>query len=112
MSTHQLTVYFRGENMNGKWTQEEFEEYHKKNPNIYRMFCRFALQIANKRKRFSAKMIFHRIRWETIVGDEYGDFKIDDGWISHYSRKFMKDYPQYDGIFETRTRKDSYFKGE
>lgn len=94
--------------LHGKWTREAFEEFHADNPQIYAMFVRFALQVSERRKRFSAKMIFHRIRWETMIGSNDDEFKIDDGWISHYSRKFIEDYPQYDGLFEFRTRAKSY----
>lgn len=98
--------------MNGKWTQEAFDLYDQENPQIYAMFVRFALQVAHRRKRFSAKMIFHRIRWETMIGQDDGDFKIDDGWIAHYARKFIREYPQYDGLFEFRTRRNSYHREE
>jgi len=91
----------------GKWTHDNFLKHHEKHPEIYAMFCRFALQVAKRRKYYSAKSVFHRIRWETMI-TERGDFKIDDGWIAHYARKFMSDYPQYDGFFGTRKRVVSY----
>ena len=94
--------------MNGKWTQENFEKHHQANPEIYDMFVRFAKEAAEKRTYYSAKSIFHRIRWETMISDKDGDFKIDDGWISHYARKFMTDYPQHEGFFSIRHRKESY----
>ena len=37
-----------------------------------------------------------------------GEYKIDDGWIAHYARKFMSDYPEYEGFFKTRDRAISY----
>jgi len=95
--------------MHGKWTHENFELHHAEHPEIYEMFCRFALQVVNLRDHYSAKSIFHRIRWETMVGEQYpASFKIDDGWISHYARMFMEDYPQYEGFFQTRLRQNSY----
>jgi hypothetical protein len=51
--------------------------------------------------------VFHRVRWETFIGNT-GDFKIDDGWISHYARKFAKEYPEHENLFEFRVRKKSY----
>ena len=94
--------------MHGKWTKEAFNKYDQEHPEIYEMFVKFALQAGAKRERFSAKMIFHRIRWETLVGDAEGDFKIDDGWISHYARKFVQDYPKYNNLFSFRNRLNSY----
>lgn len=93
--------------MNGKWTKENFDVFHTEHPAIYAQFCKFAKQAAQFKEYYSAKAIFHRVRWETMVTGE-GDYKIDDGWISHYARKFMEDYPQYDGFFKTRTRAESY----
>ena len=91
----------------GKWTPEAFAEHHAKHPEIYKRFCHYAKQAAARRKHYSAKSVFHRVRWDTEIG-ERGDFKIDDGWISHYARKFMADFPEYEGFFETRTRRVSY----
>jgi len=93
--------------MAGKWTRDNFVKFDATNPEIYRMFCKFALQVAARREHFSAKCIFHRIRWESAVGTG-GDYKIDDGWISHYARKYMHEYPQHDGFFELRQRRGSY----
>jgi hypothetical protein len=94
--------------MNGKWTKENFIEHHKNNPEIYEMFVMFALKVAKVRSYYSAKNIFHRMRWETAIEERGGDFKIDDGWISHYARKFMDDFPDHADLFKTRTRINSY----
>jgi hypothetical protein len=91
----------------GKWTKENFETYDVEHPDIWDMFRMFSLQVASRREHFSAKCVFHRIRWETVVGNK-GDYKIDDGWISHYARKFAKEYPEHNELFQFRTRKDTY----
>ena len=91
-----------------KWTTENFLTYDAENPHIYALFEIFALQIAKRRKHFSAKCIFHRIRWESAVGEVNGDYKIDDGWISHYARKFVANHPQYADLFTFRLRSDSH----
>ena len=94
--------------LNGKWTKENFETHHNENPEIYNMFCKFAEKMAKVKKHYSAKAIFHRMRWETAINEKDSDFKIDDGWISHYARKFLQEYPQYDNFFKVRTLKESY----
>jgi len=98
--------------MNGKWSQENFIDHHQANPQIYDMFVEFALQVAARRSYYSAKNIFHRIRWETMIEESDSQFKIDDGWISHYARKFVQDYPEHCNLFSFRTRKNSYHGGE
>jgi len=97
----------RNSNMHGKWTRENFNEFHRNNPEIYNLFVKFTNMVTPRKKYYSAKAIFHRIRWETMITGE-GDYKIDDGWISHYARKFMDDYPQHSGFFQTRERRNSY----
>ena len=74
---------------------------------IYLLSLQRWLHIENK--YYSAKAIFHRIRWESMISGE-GDYKIDDGWISHYARKFIDDFPQHSGFFKTRDRQNSYHK--
>jgi len=93
--------------MNGKWTKENFSTYHTNNPEIYNLFVKFTMMATQHKRYYSAKAIFHRIRWETMITGE-GDYKIDDGWISHYARKFMDDFPQHSGFFQTRERRNSY----
>jgi hypothetical protein len=79
--------------MNGKWTKENFNLHDEKNPAIYELFVKFALQVAKRRSYYSAKNIFHRMRWETMIEEKESEFKIDDGWISHYARKFVNELP-------------------
>ncbi len=97
--------------MKNKWTADNFLIYDADHPEIYEYFERFALEIAKYRKHFSAKCVFHRIRWETALGG-MGEYKIDDGWISHYARKFALLNPDYEDLFEFRSRKNSYHAPE
>lgn len=98
--------------MHGKWSKENFERHHAENPRIYALFVRYAMKAAAARPYYSAKAIFHRVRWYSEIEEKNSEFKIDDGWISHYARKFMEDYPQHKGFFETRKRRNSYHNDE
>jgi hypothetical protein len=89
-----------------------FNLHDEKNPAIYELFVKFALEVAKRRSYYSAKNIFHRMRWETMIEEKESEFKIDDGWISHYARKFVNEHPQYSELFEFRERANSYHKGE
>ncbi len=94
--------------MHGKWTNENFIKHHNDNPNIYHMFEEYALEAARYRSRYSAKAIFHVMRWNTMIAEKETEYKIDDGWISHYARLFMERNPNHSKLFETRLRKDTY----
>ena len=93
--------------MNGKWTADNFKKYDNENPELYEFFVKFTKISAQHREHYSAKAIFHRIRWETMITGD-GDYKVDDGWISHYARKFMEEFPKFNGYFQTRDRVKSY----
>ena len=94
--------------MHGKWTKENFELFHNENLLVYDLFEKFALQASSIRDRYSARGIFHRIRWETMIQQTGAVYKIDDGWSPHYARMFMEKHPHLNSFFETRIRKESY----
>ena len=96
--------------MHGKWSKENFNLHHKSNPEIYHMFEKYAIQASKYRGKYSAKIIFHIMRWNTMIEESDSEYKIDDGWISHYARLFMENNPKLSGFFETRVRKESYHK--
>jgi hypothetical protein len=82
----------------------KFKAYHEANPQIYEAFKAYTFKaIAKQYKRFSAEFILNVIRWETaITGKE--QFKINNNYKALYARLFMRDFPQYEGYFETRKR--------
>lgn len=95
----------------GKFTPENFENYHKQNPEIWEKLVEYAFKAVreHQRKHFSVKAIMYIIRWFTPITDDQPDqFKINDGWISHYNRKLIREYPELADYFETRERRGSY----
>jgi len=98
--------------MHGKWTRENFEIYHQENPKVYELFCYYSKIAASKRERYSARGIFHQLRWHTMVREKEGEYKLDAGWTPHYARKFMKEFPEHKDFFETRIRVHSYHTHE
>lgn len=85
-----------------------FLQFDRDNPEFYRLFCRFTLQlIAAGKSRLSSKLIVERIRWETLIKTTDTDFKINNNFTPYYARKFMADFPNHAGLFETRITKAS-----
>ena len=83
-----------------------FTDFHDKNPEVYELFVRFTFEaIKRGHKRLSAWMITNRIRWETTVVTVNCEYKVSNDYIALYSRKFMRDYPQYDGFFKAKEMK-------
>ena len=83
---------------------EKFERFHVKNPHVYQLFKRYALEASIRERRFSARTIIHRMRWFTQVEtDDPDGFKINDHWSPYYARMFVEDFPQYEHFVERRT---------
>jgi hypothetical protein len=82
---------------------EDFKTFHKENPEVYKLFSRFAYEAINKgHTRLSAEMIINRIRWETSVVTTDKDYKINNDYKPFYSRMFMVQNPKYNLFFHKR----------
>ena len=78
-----------------------FDRFNQANPQFYQLFTRYALQlIAAGHGRLSSKMIVERIRFELMVQKE--PLSINNSYTPYLARKFMADFPNHDGVFETR----------
>lgn len=78
------------------------ESYDRENPQIWQYFKQFSLQMLNRGyKRIGSKMIFERIRWETMITGD-GTFKVNNNYTPYYARKFERLFPEYEGVFAKR----------
>ena len=83
------------------------QEFHAKHPEVWVLFERFSLQLIKRGfKHYSARGVWHRIRWETATPrymekDDQG-FKLGNNHTPFYARAFMKRYPEYGEFFRTR----------
>lgn len=86
---------------------EKWAEYHKKNPDFYRLFVQYSLEaIKAGHTRLSPWLIANRIRWESLITITKTDtYKVPNDFIAIYSRKFSKDYPDHSDFFATRPLK-------
>lgn len=84
-----------------------FNQFHNDNPQVYEMFKKFTfMAIRRGHNRLSAWMIANRIRWETSIETiSVEDYKISNDYIALYARKFMSDYPEYNGFFQIKEMK-------
>tara|TARA_R110002153_G_scaffold186178_1_gene339327 strand:+ start:1299 stop:1592 length:294 start_codon:yes stop_codon:yes gene_type:complete len=84
-----------------KHLEEKFKDYHKQNPEVYKLFKQFAQQAKFSGKtHYSANSIFERIRWHVEV-ETLGDrFELNNNYRPYYARKLMIDYPEtFAGFF-------------
>jgi len=94
----------RSEQQTGQTIQQTFEEYHRKNPVVYRVFKNYCfLCIKDGYSKYSSKAIIERTRWHfnfDIKGNY--DFKINSNFTSRYSRMFAEEYPEHKAFFNYR----------
>lgn len=85
-----------------------FADFHRANPEVFRLFCRFAEQLRKTQDRGSAEQVWQRLRWEVRMWtDEQfsGRFKLDNRYRSKYARLLVKVDPSFKGWFRFRTRR-------
>ena len=91
---------------------ENFEKFHGDNPQVYRLFKRFALlAIQSGRSRYSSDMISHRIRWHVEIETTGEPVKMNDHYTAYYARLFEADHPEHQGFFRKRKLKSAEREG-
>jgi len=87
-------------------TQTRFEAFHEENPHVYEMWKKLTWRAVERGyQHIGAKLIGELIRWETGIMTTGTDYKFPNQWTPYYARKFMKEFPQHEGLFRTRTSK-------
>lgn len=83
---------------------EAFWAFHEANPEVYNLFDRFTRELIGARyPHGSAKLIFERIRWETMVLTRgSGPVKLNNNFTSRYARLWEHRNPQHKGFFRQR----------
>lgn len=79
-----------------KTTRDKFIIFDRENPNVYKLYKKFAFQIIKKGyNRIGSKMIIERIRWETAINTNDEHFKINNNNSPYYARKFCVEFPEH-----------------
>ena len=80
-----------------------FLVHHAENPHVYVLFDKFTWQVIRAGfNRYSARAIFHRIRWYTNIETSDPTFKLNNNHSPYYARMWMEDHPEFPEFFETR----------
>jgi len=80
---------------------ETFDKLHEMQPEIFELFEKFTLQVAQTKKHYSANAIIDRIRWHTEI-EGHGTFKINAVIVPFYARMFIQKHPELKGFFRMR----------
>jgi hypothetical protein len=90
-----------------KALKDRASTYHVEHPEVYELFKRFAFEVIDAGyDNYSARGIFHRMRWHTEIEMSGERFKINSTHSPYYARKFHQDFPIYRGFFRTRVLGD------
>lgn len=74
--------------------EKKFNEFDQSNPEVWRMFQMFAHQMAEKGHQvLSSKLIFERMRWETMMRSTDPDYKLNNNYTAYYARKWNREFP-------------------
>jgi hypothetical protein len=85
--------------------QEQFEEFHRRNPEVFALLERFTQQVVDRgRRKIGIRMLWERVRWEVMLSteDPCSDYKINDHYHSRYVRLLIKAHPEWESLFELR----------
>ena len=83
-----------------------FEFFFENNPNVWKLFCKFADEKWRVTNRYSARAVFERVRWEMdfTVNTTDDTLKMNDHLITYYARMYIATHPKAEGFFELRKR--------
>lgn len=92
----------------GKTKSEQFAEFHRENPHVYRNLVKLAQKMAAMgRKRTGICLLYENLRWEFYIHTKVDetDFRLPNDYKPFYARLIMRDNPELADIFETREMK-------
>lgn len=88
--------------------EEQFQEFHRKNPHVYQALRRLALDMRGRgRRRYGMKGLFEILRWTYAMqtDDPDAEFKLNNNYSAFYSRLLMDREPVLRGFFELRKQR-------
>ena len=89
--------------MGDYWFQ--YRTWKAKNPEVYSLFEKFALEAAGKGRCFGVKLIAERVRWEvTMTWDT--TYKINNNYTAYIARDLIHRFPHLGRCIQLRKVKN------
>jgi len=83
--------------------EERFQQFHAKNPQVYRALKSMALQLyAQGHRRYGMKAMFEILRWQSRLSTVGEPYKLNNIFTAYYARLLMDEVPELAGFFEVR----------
>lgn len=90
----------------GSTIQERFERFHDANPWVYDALVLLARELKRRgRSRFGIKLLFERIRYESMLQTHGDEFKLNNNYHSRYARLIAEQEEDLADVFQLRELK-------
>lgn len=78
------------------------------NPQAFKLFERFALQMARQGRPFGMKALAERVRWEVMQtwADDAAGYKLNNNLVAYLGRELVARHPQLRELVEFRRCQD------
>lgn len=87
--------------------QEQFEEYHAENPEVYELLVVLARDVKRRGySKYSMKAVYERARWHMNIDKGDSEFKLNNNYHSRYARLIMEQEPDMKGFFKVREKRN------
>ena len=82
----------------------QFERFDLLYPDVWSVFERVALELAGERRKYTARAVFDKIRWQRIPTSSDGrEPKIPNNHSPFYARRFLRLHPECEEFFITHS---------
>jgi len=84
--------------------ERKYREWLVTHEHVWLLMERFALQMADRGRRFGMSMLIERVRWEvrTTWALDVDGFKINNNFTAYIARDLIAKYPVLETLIETR----------
>jgi len=91
--------------------EAKFWEVHALNPAIYdKINAQAQTLLSQGRTHYGVEAFFASIRWDSVLGMNNEEFKMNDHYTAYYARFWLQNNPYFWGFFELRRVKGEYPK--
>jgi len=83
--------------------QRAFEEFHRKNPQVYDQLLYLARRYHKSGRKVGIKHLWEVLRWQEFIGQlSFDVYKLNNNFTSRYARLLMEKERELKGYFEIR----------
>lgn len=83
-----------------------FERFHAENPEILQRLASMALRLKSRGiNHYGLRALWEAMRYDLSVETTGKQYKLNDHFPPMFARLLMEQWPQLDGMFETRERR-------